>query len=78
MIVMPDGTMLNLPDLGPVMIPFEWRPLPGYYCPEPFNVLDVELVAPTAPGQYTIYTAFCLPFTLSPVTDIWVTNFTVK
>ena len=77
-IVMPDGTMLNLPDLGPVMIPFEWRPLPGYYCPEPFNVLDVELVAPTAPGQYTIYTAFCLPFTLSPVTDIWVTNFTVK
>ncbi len=74
-VVLPDSQMLCLPGFSVDLTPIEWRPLPGYYCPEGLTFIDVVLDGSLAPGTYTFYTAFCWPGTLSPVTDIWVTPF---
>jgi len=76
-VVQPDGQMLCLPGLGLDLTPIEWRPLPGYYCPEGLTFIDVVLDGSLAPGTYTFYAAFCGPWTLAPVTDIWVTSFDI-
>ncbi|MBN2208582.1 MAG: hypothetical protein JW759_04735 [Candidatus Coatesbacteria bacterium] len=77
-VVLPDGLMLCLPGFSADLTPMEWRPLPGYYCPEGLTFIDVALDGSLAPGTYTFYIAFCWPQTLSPVTDIWATSLVIN
>lgn len=78
-VALPDGQLLTLPDLQPIIAPvISWRPLPGYFCPDPVTFLDFVLDGSIPVGTYTFYTVFTQPGTLTPVTDVWATPFEIR